>query len=458
MSVKEYIMLILTVAFLQPILSQNAFGYDPNWKENQQKIFAEIDVKPGDVIDQSNYQKIEGLVPEGIVNWLKKGEWKLRIGEFKFDFGPDKQYIDDSAKNAGKYKIVSKGKVKWMVEAATGKVPVYVYGYPFPNVDVKNDPDGVIKMMYNAEAEMSRSGQQWNHSAAMDWIGEGGYERTNVLDWLKLSFWQRPDGEIPNPGGYKFMEMIPVSKPYDAKGVNTMFYRMADGSRDKLFCYIPALRRVKRMSGGGRSDPTLGSDTCMDDAGGWSGDNSSMTWKFLDEKICLFPVLEAYADHVQPFTQEPDGAWISDPGQPDTQMGWMDKTWEGAPWAMLNVVWVPRRTYVVEATPLDPYYNYGKTDIYLDKETQTAEIKTVYNKAMEYWKIVLVGLPAAQWGERRSFQSVVFTLGVDDRTHHASQVHSCGSHMGEKECQRHFAYPKVNRALFVPAKLKIWSK
>jgi len=41
-------------------------------------------VQPGDVIDKSNWQKIEGLVPEPLLNWIKQGD-SIKIGELKYN-------------------------------------------------------------------------------------------------------------------------------------------------------------------------------------------------------------------------------------------------------------------------------------------------------------------------------------------------------------------------------------
>ena len=39
------------------------------------------DVVPGDVIDSSNWQKAEGLLPVPVLDWVKRGEFILNIGE-----------------------------------------------------------------------------------------------------------------------------------------------------------------------------------------------------------------------------------------------------------------------------------------------------------------------------------------------------------------------------------------
>jgi hypothetical protein len=94
----------------------------------------------------------------------------------------------------------------------------------------------------------------------------------------------------------------------------------------------------------------------------------------------------------------------------------------------------------------------------VDKKTLVVTLKTIYNKAMEYWRMSITPMPASDWGERRSFNSNNFSMGVDDRTHHSTNVHAGGVHLGNPEVRQEFNAPSVNRALFVPSKLKIWSK
>ncbi len=71
-------------------------------------VFA--DVSPGDVIDKTNWQKAEGLLPKPVLNWVKKGDFVLDIGELNYD---EKEYFDFLVKdsltaNIGKYDVNEK--------------------------------------------------------------------------------------------------------------------------------------------------------------------------------------------------------------------------------------------------------------------------------------------------------------------------------------------------------------
>ena len=72
---------------------------------------ASADVAPGDKIDQSNWQKIEGLVAAPVLDYVKKGEYILNIGELNFEPAWEAKFLEASKANAGKYDIDADGGV-----------------------------------------------------------------------------------------------------------------------------------------------------------------------------------------------------------------------------------------------------------------------------------------------------------------------------------------------------------
>ena len=106
------------------------------------------DVVPGDVIDSSNWQKAEGLLPKPVLDWVKRGEFILNIGEIDVE-DPTKirsDYVLEAFEtNRGKYGIDEDGGV---VDKKTGKLAMYMVGFPFTDLDPE-DPVVVEKLMYN---------------------------------------------------------------------------------------------------------------------------------------------------------------------------------------------------------------------------------------------------------------------------------------------------------------------
>ena len=88
-------------------------------------------------------------------------------------------------------------------------------------------------------------------------------------------------------GNLESKESILISKPFDVKGFITL--RIRHESLDKLddnFAYIPALRRIRRLTGADVTDPLLGSDVIPDHFEVWRQKiNHKMTFKMREGKF-----------------------------------------------------------------------------------------------------------------------------------------------------------------------------
>lgn len=425
----------------------------PDWKAHQAKLFGEIGLKPGDVIDKSNWQKAEKILPPSVINWVKKGEFVIKIGQMEYDYAPDAAWMKASKANTGKFAL---GPGKEVVVAKTGEPPVYYYGEPFPNIDITN-PDAGIMIMHNITAQDHRT-SNYRHSFNIDWVGEKGWEREMSAAWIKYFYLSRYDGEKDNPKKYQHLEIILTTAPYDVAGTVTLTYRMLDGRPDIIHAYIPSIRRVKKLSGANRSDPFLGTDYVNDDGNGWSGQNTTFKWKVLKEQTILIPVPDSHTKKPLQYVKLPDGTWRSPPGVQPVISGWQVKGWKGAPWAPMNVLYVPRTCYVIEGTPLDPYYNYGKQIFYVDKGGRIS-YKVIYDKAGEYWKTLVVTWQCAQWGDdnKRVLANVFYYAQIDDKSHHASIANCLGVHRG-KEYRSAYEVRSLTPRMFTPANIQTLTK
>ena len=105
------------------------------------------DVSPGDVLDKTNWEKAEGLVPDEIIGWIKKGDFVLEIGELNYkprDYQPP-YALEALSANRGKYVLDEND---WIVEKETGKRWENIIGHPFPEIDPE-DPKVGEKIVYN---------------------------------------------------------------------------------------------------------------------------------------------------------------------------------------------------------------------------------------------------------------------------------------------------------------------
>lgn len=451
---------LLTVAsilgFMIAFSVQSATSADAKWQERQQALFEQTGLKAGEVIQKEDWKKVDGLLPSSMVEWLKKGYLpQIKIAEFKYDPAADDEWTNAGLKNAGKYKLDDREN---LVEVATGKPPLWIHGIPFPNVDLKNDPYGAMKFMYNRVVNESRK-KSWREPFTSEWISDKGLERSIKSYWIEYRYWCKPENEreAQNPARHRYREITTVIDPYDLAGITQLTFRKLDGTEDELYVYIPAIRRVKKMSGANRSDPYMGSDACADDKFGFTGLVSSMKWRVVEEKAGLLCVVDWASEHTQKTRRLPNGTWRTLSGDIGVKVGWQVKGWQGAPWAPVNVVWIPRTFLIIEAIPKDPYYNYGKTVFWIDKETHVIDYKVIWDKAGEYWKTLLVPPTWVEFANKKRVPSALVHIMRDDKANHASVYHHGGTLRG-KEFDADFNNPDVNPKMFRVESMRMWSK
>ncbi|MGV8073536.1 MAG: DUF1329 domain-containing protein [Syntrophobacteraceae bacterium] len=347
--------------------------------------FALADVSPGDVIDKSNYQKIEGLVPDSIFNWVKNGDMVLNIG--KLNYSPAEMnniLVGEKTlqENTEKYAV----KDSLIVDAKTGGEPGFIKGIPFPQLDPK-DPDLGLKYMYNRDYLRLCDG-------TVDVVGEllfitpNGFEREAKWYYYQYPFeGHPPTKDIPNPDRLIRYNMYVFREPYDVAGTSLMTWRYRKGSMDMNFAYVPSIRRVRRLTPANRSDAILGSDICWDDGFGFDGKPEAFDWKVLKTIQGLVPFT---SEDPQTFEKDPElGGYMSPKNIKPVTYGYQKPEWKGAKWAPLNLVWVKRPVYVIEAKNKDPYYNFGTQMIWMDSETAHSAIRDMNDRSGAYWKTMI---------------------------------------------------------------------
>jgi len=448
---RQKITFLVSVTLLSICLTSQAMA---DWKEAQSAIFQQLQVKPGDVIDSSNWEKINDILPSSVVKWVKRGDFIMNIEEFKWDYSPDLAWQQKTLANAGKYDVGPEGE---FIVKDTGEPPLYVDGDPFPTIDIKKDPNAAVKIVYNAFFKSSRVGNL-RQEFVVDWIGRNGLERQVTGEWLMRYYWMRPDGPVDNPSKFLVTEFTKVNTPYDLAGILSLNQTAIANTPNQVYSYVPAIRRVKKVSGTTRSSPFLGSDLVNDDAQGFGGKIESMNWKVIDRKIILLPFVKWGMSDPAQFTEQPNGSWSASGNLRGPRIGYEVKDWKGAPWAPVDYAWVPRNVYIVEATPKDPYYNYGRMIYYID-EVAGFSWKVIYDKSDDYWKTLVVSMVPAKWGSdhKISFSSPVASLVVDDKTDHATISYSFGSY-GQHKCNVFYSDPTVSSNIFNPTALPSLSK
>ncbi len=325
------------------------------------------EVAPGDFITKSTAEKVEGLVPEGIL-------WCLRNG-MTMDIVPYRPIPvpADYQKATEQY--------SGQVRLSPDKLLInWVAGKPFPVID-PNDSQAATKVMYNFER-----GHYFTESLDLNLMdadtgahyrnaqGKAEYqvERHFIPEWLRVMRFQgrlrhapKPTIEPNNDQVFYKAGLYPLIEPFDLKGVGGVSFRYLDQKRhDDTWLYLPFVRRVRRLSTTQRSDALFGQDIDVDSFGGYAGQIPWFEWKLLGEK----PMLASL--HGKRLPPEP---CVEDGGMTFCE-----------PWELRPSV------YAIEGKSLWPNYAFSKRVIYVDKEATIIPYSDLYDAAGELWKTVMI--------------------------------------------------------------------
>ncbi|HVN87970.1 MAG TPA: DUF1329 domain-containing protein [Candidatus Binatia bacterium] len=321
---------------------------------------ARADVQPGETISKDNLDKAADLLSPG-VQWCVGHGLKLKIVPYK-KIEWNKAFLEATEKYSGQVKLAPDGR----------SIEGHIAGLPFPKID-PNDPEIALKIMWNYEYKpyVTDDGDARNFDADTGPLGDGpmGIERHYLLDHLRTLFYTSrlyvdPKPELPNPDKVRNKTSLhPILEPFDLKGVGFTAIRYIDPDhQDDTWLYLPTLRRVRRLSSSQRSDSLFGQDTDVDSYGGYAGQIGWFTWKYLGEKT----VLGSF--HSEKFPVE------YCPGNGD--FAFCDN-------------WEKREVYVIEGTPKQPQYAYGKRVLFIDKETFLIAYSDIYDRPLRLQKVWL---------------------------------------------------------------------
>lgn len=326
----------------------------------------ETGLKAGDVLGKDNWELAKDLVPPEILKHYQDGGYVNKIIDWPigiYKWAPS--FKQASQANEGRYKVNAAGTV---VDKTSGKQPPYIYGLPFPTIDPK-DPDAGIKVLWNFQYAYWDEGNSHNVTV-LSWVSAEHLDRQSTQDVRFLYYdGQEPDYRLPNPNNFASQFVTIATTPADLNGTASLTWRYRDSDkRDSNWVYVPALRRVRQVSPANRSDGVLGSDMSQDDGPFFDGKPEDFIWKFVGEaEMMRFVDPKSFEDRT---TQVwlPTGGWRA-VWPDDPIVGYQDSKWSGLAWAPVRAALARRPCWIIEATPRDKYYLYGKIQLYIDKET-----------------------------------------------------------------------------------------
>jgi hypothetical protein len=186
-----------------------------------------------------------------------------------------------------------------------------------------------------------------------------------------------------------------------------------------MWAFLPQSRRARRVNAATRSDPLAGLDIFSDDLNCFAGKPEYYKWKLVRESKVLAPVIGPYA-LPQKGTDTPTRFDVS---IPYLRGGYETPGNEGAPWQITE-----------NLTMVEPYYNFGRVVMWIDKEMGRIYWKDVHNRAGEYFYTAMCGYHFSN-NENGDYGVVTpnLVMGVNEKTNRAALGGRYDSQFVEKD-------------------------
>jgi hypothetical protein len=297
-------------------------------------------------------------------------------------------------------------------------MPKHIIGYPFPEID-PNDLGAAAKIMHNNQYAQFFPGDV-RLFLDIEWVGRGGFEREIIGVGTQAAMTGWPGAQDRrNPDRMEKYFTTLITHPFDVQGTAIMTWRYLAGKKpDDSFGYVPAIRRVRRMSPANRSDSFVGSDLTMDDSNGYDGKVAAFRWKLQGQQEAIVPY---YDQNLVTVVQNRKGEWHTTRDAKETIYGYAKDGWQGAPWAPTNDIWVKRPVYILEIESKDKYYNYGTCYLWVDRETYFCNYKVIYDRSGKYWRTFYKSDTAyVSEDKEKEFFYITEETMICDRTDHAT--------------------------------------
>ena len=338
-------------------------------------------LRDGDVLGPANWEAAKGLLPDEILEHYRRGEYRNRItdlaGPGVVDIQNPPDFRNASRGNRGRYAIAPSGAI---VDAKTGGQPAHIVGLPFPDVDPRTPQAGAQIL--------------WNHFYAMYYRGDchflteivmlspKGPERRVTTDVrMRMSDGSPESAGRPNPENVFLQTIAEIVSPVDLAGTVSLSWRFRDpGRRDALWTYVPGTRRARQVNPLNRSDGFMGSDLSIDDGPFFDGKPEDFAMRLVErsEQLVLMDPFSLKGEAEVVAVQ--GGGWRT-VWKDVPRIGADDPGWTGLPWAPVTAVLVRRPVWIVEATPKDPNYLYGRIVLRFDAETYHGSWASKYDHA-----------------------------------------------------------------------------
>jgi len=338
-------------------------------------------LRDDDLLGSSNWENAKGLLPDEILEHYRRDEYRNRImdlgapGVVDIQNPPD--FREASRANRGRYTIAPNGSI---IDWRSRQQPGHVMGLPFPDID-QQDPQAGAKVMWNYfYANYYRGNFHFLTEIVM--LSPRGVERRITTDVRTRLYDGSPESAgDPNPDRVFLQTLATIVAPTDLNGTVSLTWRFRDPERqDALWTFVPGTRRARQVNPLNRSDGFMGSDLSIDDGAFFDGKPEQFAFRLVERREQLL-LMDPYSLKGETeVVALPGGGWRT-VWKNVPRIGADDAGWTGLPWAPVGAALVRRPVWVVEATPNDPNYLYGRILLRIDAETYRGGWASKYDRA-----------------------------------------------------------------------------
>jgi hypothetical protein len=372
----------------------------------------------GWTLDASNWRRAEQLLPAAVLRRVQSGDYWYRVEPV--DSEAFKAYLpaffwEQSRSNEGRYAVDAK--TCGLVDVETGVVAKHLDGLPFPTI-ADDDPRAGYRIAWNMRA-VDMVGRGGETRFTINGIDERGEYKRIKLTESHTSFMGK--ASVPSQGEEEHLRsasLLTLLEPTDLNEVGGLTKRVNDWTTsDKMWFFVPATRRVRRVGSSWRSKRIAELEIFHDDLGGFASKIEYFEWRLIGQADVLAPIVNG-----GPLAMMRVSETRHEMKPPYISAAYETPGSRGVPWLLVDgMTMAPRPVWIVEGRSPDPDHQFFRVLFYIDRDMYRIYWKLVDDLQGRYFYNAMFG---CHWSRTEDGStaavSPAFVVGVNDTTNRAA--------------------------------------
>ncbi len=395
-------------------------------------------------VTKKNVSLFYELLLAPIATWLKEEKMVIAVSKkAELQWEPTSLWLRGTKENLGNFGLDEQYNL--IVNDQSKIQPGYPFGFT-NEIDSEQNPERkAYKILWNILYSEAQVGDLlygmdifWMSARAVHRRASGLIYRQSLLTPNQNDVGAEGTLSFSGPNDLLRREVLRLSSPPVVYGYAQVSWRYRGEGEDRLWIYSPVMGRSREVLASNRSDPILQGILTFDDLFVWSSKIQSVNAKVVDEKTLLVPFpshpigrlheelmvpnwgSEVVAGDGEKVAADPvlgvTGLFQASDGRASTMLWNFDtkRFPQFSAWVPTEIVFTPRKVWILELSPRDPYYLDGRQILIVDKETMLPIYKVVYNRRGGYQRTIIGCWSFANTEDRKvNFPFSSFVLGVE---------------------------------------------